>query len=153
MVHFAIDDNEIKFCTRLEGKKSWFLPFNKGHNGGAGNPQSHGIKTDLWRYFSKQSLPISSRSMVVVEENEDKEKTLSRSSQIPSAFCSQGATCRCQEKYLGEISYQHSAGSSKSNPSPGRPTSWSGWKRTASVFDSVVVVTDRINLDNRSRIP
>jgi len=36
--HFAIDDEEIQFCTKLDGKDSWFLPFNKGHNDGAGNP-------------------------------------------------------------------------------------------------------------------
>ncbi len=30
MVHFAVDDAQVKFCTRLQGKESWFLPFNKG---------------------------------------------------------------------------------------------------------------------------
>ena len=35
MVHFAVDDARIKFCTKLEGKKSWFLPFDKGYNDGA----------------------------------------------------------------------------------------------------------------------
>ena len=38
MVHFALDDSTIKFCTRLAGKDSWFLPFDKGYNDGAGNP-------------------------------------------------------------------------------------------------------------------
>ena len=79
MVHFAIDDNEIKFCTRLEGKKSWFLPFNKGHNGGAGNPPNpHGIKTDyLWKdIFSKTELAniIENFAQVVVEEDERTKK-------------------------------------------------------------------------------
>ena len=37
-VHFAVDDDEIMMCTELKGKDSWFLPFNKGVNGGAGNP-------------------------------------------------------------------------------------------------------------------
>lgn len=38
-------------CTELKGKKSWFLPFNKGFNNGAGNPPNpNGIKTDyLWK--------------------------------------------------------------------------------------------------------
>ena len=31
IVHFAVDDNEIRMCTELKGKKSWFLPFNKGN--------------------------------------------------------------------------------------------------------------------------
>ena len=38
MVHFAVDDAQIKFCTKLDGKASWFLPFNKGYKDGAGNP-------------------------------------------------------------------------------------------------------------------
>ena len=37
-VHFAVDDDDISMCTWLCGKSSWFLPFNKGVNGGAGNP-------------------------------------------------------------------------------------------------------------------
>ena len=50
-VHFAVDDEEVKFCTELKGKSSDFLPFNKGkENGGAGNPVNPGgMKTAyLW---------------------------------------------------------------------------------------------------------
>ena len=36
LAHFAVDDHEVQFCTRLKGKASWFLPFNKGWNDGAG---------------------------------------------------------------------------------------------------------------------
>ena len=36
--HFAVDENEVYFCTHLKGKASWFLPFNRGWNDGAGNP-------------------------------------------------------------------------------------------------------------------
>jgi type I restriction enzyme R subunit len=51
VVHFAVDDSEVRMCTELRGKGSWFLPFNKGHNDGAGNPPNpHGLKTDyLWK--------------------------------------------------------------------------------------------------------
>ena len=51
LVHFAVDDQEVRFCTHLKGKESWFLPFNKGYNDGAGNPPNpDGLKTDyLWR--------------------------------------------------------------------------------------------------------
>ena len=38
VVHFAVDDHEVRFCTHLKGKASWFLPFNMGWNDGAGNP-------------------------------------------------------------------------------------------------------------------
>lgn len=47
LAHFAVDDEEVRFCTHLTGKASWFLPFNKGWNDGAGNPPNpSGIKTD-----------------------------------------------------------------------------------------------------------
>ena len=51
MVHFAVDDTRVKFCTKLSGKESWFLPFDKGYNDGAGNPPNpDGIMTDyLWK--------------------------------------------------------------------------------------------------------
>ncbi|UHD15224.1 RhuM family protein [Thiocapsa bogorovii] len=51
VVHFAVDDHEVRFCTQLKGKASWFLPFNLGWNDGAGNPPNpNGLKTDyLWR--------------------------------------------------------------------------------------------------------
>ena len=35
-VHFAVDDSEVRMCTALKGKGSWFLPFNKGYTDGAG---------------------------------------------------------------------------------------------------------------------
>lgn len=38
VVHFAVDDHEVRMCTHLKGKASWFLPFNKGYKDGAGNP-------------------------------------------------------------------------------------------------------------------
>ena len=51
IVHLAVDDSEVRLCTQLTGKGSWFLPFNKGWNDGAGNPPNpDGLKTDyLWK--------------------------------------------------------------------------------------------------------
>ena len=53
LVHFAVDDHEVRFCTHLKGKASWFLPFNQGWDDGAGNPPNpNGLKTDyLWKYI------------------------------------------------------------------------------------------------------
>jgi type I restriction enzyme, R subunit len=50
LVHFAVDTDEVYMCTKLEGSKSFFLPFNKGHNDGKGNPPNpFGHKSDyLW---------------------------------------------------------------------------------------------------------
>ncbi|MDR1382982.1 MAG: hypothetical protein LBJ67_03915, partial [Planctomycetaceae bacterium] len=74
MVHFAVDDERIKFCTKLAGKNSWFLPFDKGYNDGAGNPPNpNGMMTDyLWKeIFTKLSLAniIENYAQVVIEEN------------------------------------------------------------------------------------
>ena len=51
VAHFAVDEGEVRFCTHLQGKASWFLPFNRGWNQGAGNPPNpDGLKTEyLWR--------------------------------------------------------------------------------------------------------
>ena len=59
LAHFAVDDHEVRFCTKLAGKASWFLPFNKGWNDGAGNPTNpNGLKTDyLWKQvLTRESL-------------------------------------------------------------------------------------------------
>ena len=67
MVHFAVDDQEVRMCTHLKGKESWFLPFNKGFNDGAGNPPNpHGLKTDyLWKeVLIREGLPTSWRTML-----------------------------------------------------------------------------------------
>jgi type I restriction enzyme R subunit len=58
VVHFAVDDAEVRMCTELRGKGSWFLPFNKGWNDGAGNPPNPaGLKTDyLWKEVLAPSL-------------------------------------------------------------------------------------------------
>lgn len=71
MVHFALDDDRIKFCTKLDGMNSWFLPFDKGYNDGAGNPPNpDGIKTDnLWKDIltkKKLTLIIENYAQVVV---------------------------------------------------------------------------------------
>ena len=51
VAHFAVDESEVRYCTHLKRKASWFLPFNKGWDDAAGNPPNeHGLKTDyLWK--------------------------------------------------------------------------------------------------------
>ncbi len=56
LAHFSVDDHEVKYCTHLRGKASWFLPFNKGWNDGAGNPPNpDGLKTD---YCGRRFSPL-----------------------------------------------------------------------------------------------
>jgi type I restriction enzyme R subunit len=75
VVHFAVDDQEVRFCTELRGKESWFLPFNKGFDDGAGNPPNpEGLKTDyLWKEtLTKPGLTdiLENYAQVVEETNE-----------------------------------------------------------------------------------
>ena len=79
MVHFAVDDAQIKFCTKLDGKASWFLPFNKGYKDGAGNPPNpNGMMTDyLWKdILPKKKLAriIENYAQVVEKEDPDTKK-------------------------------------------------------------------------------
>lgn len=79
MVHFAVDDSRIKFCTKLGGKASWFLPFDKGYNDGAGNPPNpDGLMTDyLWKNILtklKLSRIIENYAQVVIEEDPETKK-------------------------------------------------------------------------------
>jgi len=79
VVHLAVDDARIAFCTHLKGAKgaakdSWFLPFDQGWNDGAGNPPNPtGIKTDyLWkRILTPAGLTeiLENYAQIVEEEN------------------------------------------------------------------------------------
>ena len=84
VAHFALDDQEVRFCTHLTGKDSWFLPFNRGWNDGAGNPPNpNGIKTDyLWKRILTPSglTNILERYTQVVEQRDDKTGKKRRSS-------------------------------------------------------------------------
>ncbi|TID82759.1 type I restriction endonuclease, partial [Legionella pneumophila] len=76
LVHFAVDDHEVRMCTHLKGKASWFLPFNKGYNDGAGNPPNpDGLATDyLWKeVLTRDRLTdIIENYAQVIEEKDEK---------------------------------------------------------------------------------
>jgi type I restriction enzyme R subunit len=158
IVHFAVDDNDIKMCTELKGKASWFLPFNKGFNDGAGNPPNpDGIKTDyLWKQIlTKDELAniIQNYAQVIVEENDDTGKKLEKQVfpryhqlSVVKNLLTDAVRNGVGQRYL----IQHSAGSGKSNS-----IAWLAHqlitlqKEDNAVFDSVIVVTDRVNLDKQ----
>lgn len=159
MVHFAVDDNEVAMCTELKGKKSWFLPFNKGHEGGAGNPPNpNGIKTDyLWKeILTKAELSnIIENFAQIIEEKDEETKRITRKQIFPryhqlaavKALLADANVNGVGNKYL----IQHSAGSGKSNS-----IAWLAHQLVSMtkedgkpLFDSIIVVTDRINLDKQ----
>lgn len=159
-VHFAVDDETVEMCTKLCGKDSWFLPFNKGVNDGAGNPiNPNGLKTAyLWEdILSKRSLSdiIEHYAQVVTEKDEDtgkrKEKIIwPRWHQLEAVRLLLKDT---SQKAVGErYLIQHSAGSGKSNTITWLAYQLVGMMRDGKcMFDSVIIITDRVNLDKQLR--
>ena len=158
VVHLAVDDSEVRFCTRLADKDSWFLPFNQGWNDGAGNPPNpDGLKTAyLWeRLLTPAGLTnILENFAQVVEETNDRTGRKKRTQIFPRYH-----QLEVVRRLLGDVArsgpgkrylIQHSAGSGKSNS-----IAWLAHQLIAvkkdgkSVFDSIIVVTDRRILDSQ----
>ncbi|MGD0291851.1 MAG: type I restriction endonuclease subunit R [Candidatus Binataceae bacterium] len=158
VVHFAVDDSEVQMCTELAGKRSWFLPFNKGYHDGAGNPPNpNGLKTDyLWKeVLTPAGLTNILENYAQIVEEKDPRTGKKRRKQVWPRYHQLGvvrqalADVRANgagKRYL----IQHSAGSGKSNSIAWLAHQLIGLKRDdKGVFDSVIVVTDRRLLDDQ----
>ena len=158
VVHFAVDDSEVRFCTELKGKASWFLPFNKGYHDGAGNPPNpHGLKTDyLWKeVLTPAGLTNILESYAQIVEEKDRRTGRKKRTQIWPRYHQLGVVRQTLadvrdhgvgKRYL----IQHSAGSGKSNSIAWISHQLIGVKRDGKeIFDSVIVVTDRTILDDQ----
>lgn len=160
MVHFALDDARVKFCTRLMGKDSWFLPFDKGYNDGAGNPPNpDGIMTDyLWKdIFTKRKLArIIENYAQVVEETDPETKKKSVKQLFPRYHQLDVVETLLADVLLHGVGkrylIQHSAGSGKSNSIAWLAHQLIGLEKDGKpLLDSVIVVTDRRILDKQIR--
>jgi type I restriction enzyme R subunit len=160
VVHFAIDDHEVHFCTHLKGKASWFLPFNLGWNDGAGNPPNpNGIKTDfLWkRILTRDSLTNILENYAQIIETKDEKTGRKKRVQIWPRFHQLDVV----RKLLAAADFdgsgrryliQHSAGSGKSNSIAWLAHQLIGLAKDGlPAFDSIIVVTDRLLLDQQIR--
>ena len=157
-VHFAVDDAEVRMCTELKGKASWFLPFNKGWNDGAGNPPNpEGLKTDyLWKeVLTPASLTNILENYAQIVEVKNPKTNKKKLVQIFPRYHQLGVV----RELLGDVEdhgvgkrylVQQSAGSGKSNS-----IAWLSHQLVRvrhaekEVFDSVIVVTDRRILDDQ----
>ena len=166
LVHFAVDTDDVYMTTRLSGDKTFFLPFNTGNKGGKGNPGDHqyqtGYKTgylweDIWQRDSW--LDIIHRFIHLhVEKSTDvtTRKTTTRETLIFPRYHQLTAVrnliAGTRAKGMGHnYLIQHSAGSGKTNT-----ISWLAHQLAsihddadAPIFNSVVVVSDRRNLDKQ----
>jgi type I restriction enzyme R subunit len=155
LVHFAVSNREVHMTTKLAGKATSFLPFNKGDDGAAGNPENpKGHRTAyLWEEVWEREgwLEILGRYLIA-EKDKKKQVTklifpryhqLDATRKLQTAVIQDGPGT----KYL----IQHSAGSGKTNS-----IAWTahffaelhdaGHKK---VFDSVIVVSDRNVIDSQ----
>lgn len=152
LVHFAVDTDEVFMTTKLEANKTFFLPFNKGANFGAGNPvNANGHKTAyLWEeIFSKNSLANIIQHFVRLDGD--------------TLFFPRYHQLDVVRKLIDDVSQngvgktyliQHSAGSGKSNS-----ITWSAFglieayykDEELPLFNSVIIVTDRKVLDKQLR--
>jgi len=160
IAHFAVDDSEVWFCTHLQGKASWFLPFNKGWNDGAGNPPNPlGLKTDyLWReVLTRESLTDILENYAQLVEEKDPRTGKKRRRQIFPRYHQLDVVRKlladAREHGAGRrYLIQHSAGSGKSNSIAWLAHQLIGVTKDGSpVFESIIVVTDRRILDQQIR--
>lgn len=159
LVHFAVSTAEAQMTTRLAGRSTYFLPFNLGHDEGAGNPPNpSGYRVSyLWeRVFERSALlDILGRFMhlAVEEKIDDKGKKYNVETMIFPRFHQWEAVTSLIDAAEKEGSgnrylIQHSAGSGKSNS-----IAWLSHQLSslhagnAKVFDSIIVITDRTVLD------
>ncbi|MCY4387067.1 MAG: type I restriction endonuclease subunit R [Desulfurellaceae bacterium] len=160
VAHFAVDESAVRFCTDLQGKSSWFLPFNRGWHDGTGNPPNpNGLKTDyLWReVLTRQSLTNILENYAQVVESKDEKTGRKKKTQVWPRYHQLDVVRRLLEdagtrgvgrRYL----IQHSAGSGKSNSIAWLAHQLIGLTQNDSpVFDSIIVVTDRRILDKQIR--
>jgi type I restriction enzyme R subunit len=168
LVHMTADTDEVWMTTKLAAAKTFFLPFNKGHNQGAGNPPNpNGHKTAyLWQeVFQPTSLAGIIQHFMLLEGalNDPLAKKTMIFPRYHQLMAVRSLLADAARQGVGQ-SYliQHSAGSGKSNS-----ITWTAYQLIevypdtlavpgargleTPLFDSVIVVTDRRLLDKQLR--
>lgn len=164
LVHFAADTDTVFMTTRLAGQATHFLPFNKGNNGGAGNapdPSGRAYRTAyLWEQVLQRDslLDLLARfiNLQIDEKRDDQGRKVKKETMIFPRYhqleAVRSLVDQAQREGVGNnYLIEHSAGSGKSNTI--------GWlthrlaslhdDKNARVFDSVIVITDRVVLDKQ----
>lgn len=161
LVHFAVDTDVIYMTTRIQGRKTRYLPFNKGYNKGAGNPTNpSGHKTAyLWEaILAKDSwMDILGRFLhLEVEERAFEGRKIKIETMIFPRYHQLDSVRKLSADSLASGAgknylIQHSAGSGKSNSIAWLAYHLAGLhdEKDKRIFDSIIVITDRIVLDKQ----
>ena len=160
LAHFALDTSQVWVASTVCGKKTRFLPFNRGNDGGAGNPPSRtGLATDyLWReLWTKESiLDLAQRFVQVMDELNDKGQKTGNKIQVFPRYHQLDTVRRCtghaRENGAG-FSYlnQHSAGSGKTIEIATLANSLATLHGADDkvIFKTVIVLSDRRVIDRQ----
>ncbi len=167
--YFCVDQLEVWMTTKIDGKDTFFLPFNQGsngagNNGGKGNPSNpNGYPTAyLWEYvFQKDSMMDIVQKFIHLQVKEEKKLLANGTEQVTkkkTLIFPRYHQLDVVRKLLADVRengtgknylIQHSAGSGKSNS-----IAWTAYRLASlhneenkPVFSSVIVVTDRTVLD------
>lgn len=156
LIYFAVDNDEVSMTTELKGKDTYFLPFNKGYEQGAGNPT---IADKFKTYYLWEDILLQDSLLDIfrnfyflqVDEKEPKKKIaiFPRYHQLDAV---KKVESKVKEEKAGhKYLIQHSAGSGKTNS-----ISWLAHRLSKLhdenenlIFDSVIVITDRKVLDKQ----
>lgn len=159
IVHFAVDQDNVSMTTRLMNGKTRFLPFNRGRDGGAGNPDVPGENRVAYLYkdlpegkavFSREVLLDLIGRFIHLERADGKEVLIfPRFQQFDAVrkVLADATAFGAGRNYL----IQHSAGSGKSNT-----IAWTAHQiinlhdlDDQPLFDTAIIVTDRLVLDRQ----
>lgn len=161
LVHFAVDQDEVFMTTKLDGNRTYWLPFNRGNGNGKGNPiNAHGYRTAyLWEVVLQKDSWMEIIHQFVhlqTDEYETEGKIYKKEKLIFPRFHQLDVVRKISTSVLQHgpgknYLIQHSAGSGKSNSIAWLAYRLSGLHNDANerIFDSVIVVTDRKVLDQQ----
>jgi type I restriction enzyme, R subunit len=164
LVHFAVDTESVLMTTRLAGNATHFLPFDKGLNDGAGNPPDPTGRTYRTAYLWEEVLQRDSLldllarflHLQVDEKRDDRGRKVKTESMVFPRYHQLQAVrtlvnAARNEGIGSNYLIEHSAGSGKSNTIGWLAHRLASLHSTANtrVFDSVIVVTDRVVLDRQ----
>lgn len=163
IVYFAVDTDEISMTTALKKDRTYFLPFNRGNNGGKGNPVIYNnYRTSyLWNdILQKDSVLDLLFRFVYVEEKDIRDSTgeiiSTKETVIFPRYHQLDVVRKIEDDILKQnvgrnYLVQHSAGSGKTNS-----IAWLSHRiaklhdeQNNPIFDSVIVITDRRVLDKQ----
>jgi type I restriction enzyme R subunit len=160
---FAMDLNEVYFCTRLKRLSSFFMPFNRGNNNGKGNPHNEdGINVSyMWEdIWTKEKIILLIERFIFIETKIKTDPDTNKKTKTETLIFPRFHQLRAIEKLTADIRknhtncnylIEHSAGSGKTNTIAWLAHILASLHDDANrnIFSNIIIVTDRIIVDRQ----